>query len=293
MRYLYRPIGLFSLICSSLVPVWGLAQDATAPAKPGSDQISAPHAEHTATIRLNRLKQFDAKLNTDPAELKSVCRYESELSNPAPAKRIALTFDDGPEPGQTQYILETLKRHNIRATFMIGEQATKYPDLVAMVVAAGHHLIGNHSWDHPNFHIISQAEQVEQVQKTEEVLAKELQPRLFRYPYGNSTCTTNELLHAQGYKIIGWHVDSCDWAFDRNGTVDQKEAATCGVLPQFQKDYTGHVLSAIRAHDGGIVLMHEIHPNTLRHLDEIITMALKDGYVFGSIDDTEFSQSMR
>ena len=261
---------------------------------PTPEEVAAHHAEHTASIRLHRLSHFEARLNTDPVELHATCRFVSELSTPAPAKRIALTFDDGPESGQTEFILETLKRHNVRATFfMIGEQAKRHPELVAKVLAEGHNLIGNHSWNHPNFHSLGEADQAAEVQRTEDVLTKELQPRLFRYPYGNSTCPTNAMLHSAGYKIVGWHVDSCDWAFDKVGAVGSKEAAICGVLPQFQKDYVGHVLSAIRAHDGGIVLMHEIHPNTLRHLDAIITAALKDGYVFGSIDDSEFSQSMR
>ena len=116
------------------MPALAVAQDARAPA-PASAPLTTPASttpadEHTANIRLHRLKHFDTKLNTEPAELKLVCRYESELSNRAPAKRIALTFDDGPQPGQTEFILETLKRHNIRATFfMIGEHAKKYPEL--------------------------------------------------------------------------------------------------------------------------------------------------------------------
>ena len=84
---------------------------------------------------------------------------------------------------------------------------------------------------------LAEANQAAEVQRTEDLLAGELKPRLFRYPYGNSTCATNEMLHASGYKIVGWHVDSCDWAFDKNGAVGQKEAAICGVLPQFEKDY--------------------------------------------------------
>lgn len=278
---------------SSLLPIWVWAQSlATSP--PAPDEVVAHHVDHTASIRLHRLNHFEARLNTDPAELHAACRFVSELSTPAPAKRVALTFDDGPEPGQTEFILETLKRHKVHATFfMIGEQAKRHPELVAKVLAEGHNLIGNHSWNHPNFHSLGAADQAAEVRRTEDILTRELQPRLFRYPYGNSTCQTNTMLHSAGYKIVGWHVDSCDWAFDKNGAVGPKEAAICGVLPQFQKDYAGHVLSAIRAHDGGIVLMHEIHPNTLRHLDAIITAALKDGYVFGSIDDSEFDQSMR
>ena len=265
---------------------------AVPPAAPASS--AHDHLVDTAKIRLHRLNHLDAKLNTDPAELHAQCRYESEISTAAPARHLALTFDDGPEPGQTELILEVLKRHHVPATFfMIGEQVQKYPELVAQVLADGHHLVANHSWDHPNFHSIDAAEQLQEVAKAEKVLAKDMEHKLFRYPYGNATCQTNNYLHQQGYKIVGWHIDSCDWAFDRTGEVDPKEAATCGVLAPYRKDYVGHVLSAIRAHNGGIVLMHEIHPNTLKKLDEIIQLAQAGGFVFDTIDAADFSSAMR
>jgi peptidoglycan-N-acetylglucosamine deacetylase len=230
----------------------------------------------------------------DPKELHDTCRYESEISTVPPQKKLALTFDDGPEPVQTEYILGVLKKYDVKATFfMVGEMVKKHPELIEKVMAEGHHLVANHSWDHPNFHHISVTNQAQQVNETELAMDKRMGKKLFRYPYGNSTCETNDLLRKQGYKIVGWHIDSCDWAFDKNGTVDAKEAATCGVLRQFHGDYVGHVMSAIRAHNGGIILMHEIHPNTLKKLDEIVRTALEEGYTFDSIDAAEFESSMR
>lgn len=284
-----RIVGLLA----SLLWLTSFAQEArTDSAAPES--LVKPHPVDAATIRLHRLNHFNVKLNTDSAELHARCTYESDISTAPPKKLVVLTFDDGPAPGHTEFILDTLKRHQIRAAFfMIGEQAQRHPELVARVAAEGHHLIGNYSWDHPNFHSIDAAEQALEVEKSEGVLINKMSPRLFRYPYGNSSCETNELLHRNGYKIVGWHIDSCDWAFDKSGIVDAKEAAICGVLPQFHKDYVGHVLSALRAHNGGIILMHEIHPNTLQKLDAIITAALEDGFVFGSLDDPAFAQAMR
>ena len=285
----HRVVGLIA----SVVCLTSFAQEAPTGSPVPADLVR-PHLVDAATIRMHRLNHFNAKLNTDAAELHARCAFASDISTAPPKKLVALTFDDGPAPGHTEFILDTLKRHKIRAAFfMIGEQALRHPELVARVAAEGHHLIGNHSWDHPNFHSIAAAEQQLEVEKSEDVLLKNMTPRLFRYPYGNSSCATNDLLHRSGYKIVGWHIDSCDWAFDKSGVVDAKEAATCGVLPQFHKDYAGHVLSALRAHNGGIVLMHEIHPNTLQKLDAIITAALEDGFVFGSIDDPAFEHAMR
>jgi peptidoglycan-N-acetylglucosamine deacetylase len=266
---------------------------AATPAPPAN---GAPHslAEHQEKIRAHRMQRLADKLSIEPKVLKESCRYESDISTPPPRKRVALTFDDGPEPGQTELILATLSRYGIRATFfMIGEKVERHPHLVAAVAAGGHHLVANHSWNHPNFHSISPELQAQELLKGEQALGTLLQNKLFRYPYGNSTCETNALLKERGYKTVGWHVDSCDWAFDRNGSVDAKEAMECGVLPQYRGDYVGHVLSAVRAHHGGIILMHEIHPNTIKDLDQIIKGILADGYAFGSIDEDAFSESLR
>ena len=256
--------------------------------------VEHPHEEEVANIRKHHLKRLDERLNTDPGVLHQTCRYESEISTSPPKKRVALTFDDGPEPGQTELILAILKKYDIPAAFfMIGRKAKQYPELVAKVRSAGHQIIGNHSWDHPNFHEIGVAEQAEEVLRNEALLAGDLQPKLFRYPYGNSTCETNELVRARGYRIVGWHIDSCDWAFDKNGTVDVREAISCGVLAQYHDDYVGHVLSAARARNGGIILMHEIHPNTLKKLEGIVSQMISDGYVFGTILDADFQSSLR
>lgn len=281
-------IGILSL------PVSSAETTQQAPAAVQSAPAEHSLERESAAIRKHHLKRLDDRLTIPAHQLHESCRYESEVSTHPPAKRVALSFDDGPEPGQTEYILETLKKHGISAGFfLVGSKVQKHPELVAMIAASGHNVIGNHSWDHPNFHEIDAREQAGEVNKTEEVLAKQLKPKLFRYPYGNSSCETNELLHSRDYQIVGWHVDSCDWAFDRNGSVDAKEALSCGVLPQNTRDFVEHVLSSVRAHNGGIVLMHEIHPHTLRHLDEIITRLEKDGFSFISLTDPSLSTSLR
>lgn len=255
---------------------------------------SHSHEEETAKIRKLHLKRLNDRLTIEPGILQQNCRYESDIQTRPPKKRVAFTFDDGPEPGQTEYILEVLKKYEISAAFfMIGKKAQEYPELVAKVHAAGHQIIGNHSWDHPNFHEIGTSEQAEQVLRNEAILANDLQPKLFRYPYGNSTCETNQFVRSRGYKIVGWHIDSCDWAFEKTGSVDIKEAISCGVLPHDYNDYVGHVISAARARNGGIILMHEIHPNTIKKLEEIVLQLRAEGFAFGTILDDDFQPSMR
>ena len=291
---LNRALLLTTLLLSPVV----FAHAAEEPLPAAAPALHAPvdqgAGEHRAAIRANRLQHLSDRINGDPQASREHCRYESEITTPPPPQRVALTFDDGPEPGQTEHILEVLERHQVPATFfMIGEKAKRHPDLVAAVQRSGHHLIGNHSWHHPNFHTIAVDVQAREVRDTEATLGAALNPKLFRYPYGNSSCETNTLLKTEGYQTAGWHVDSCDWAFDANGSVDSKEALECGVLPAYRKDYVGHVLSALRAHRGGIVLMYEIHPNTLKSLEAIIEALIAAGYTFGALNDEGFAASLR
>ena len=295
MNYRYQSIFFLFPARFTLVSLfWLNTVWAQVPTTPSLDAEAAHHAADTAAIRKHHIERLDARLSTETSALHASCRYESDIATSPPPRHIALTFDDGPEPGQTEHILDVLHRTGVPATFfLIGEQAARHPELVRKVQAAGIHQIGNHSWDHPNFHSIPAQEQAQEVMKTADLLAPIVSQKYFRYPYGNASCETNNLLHATGYQIVGWHIDSCDWAFDKEGKVDFKEAATCGVLAQYRADFVGHVLSAIRAHNGGILLMHEIHPNTLKKLEEIILAAQAEGFTFDTIDSPLFQNSMR
>ncbi len=278
------------IACAALVCDSSAADLQAASAAP----LFSPPAEEIAQIRHHHIKRLVERLTVEPGELERSCKYESEIATAPPINRIALTFDDGPVPGGTEHILNVLKKYGISATFfMIGQKAAQHPELVAKVRAAGHLVIANHSWSHPNFHDISTAAQTEEFLRDDAIVTLSNPVKLFRYPYGNSTCETNTLVHLHGYQIVGWHIDSCDWAFEKNGKVDAKEAISCGVLPQYRDDYVGHVVSAARARRGGIILMHEIHPRTLSALESVIQQLIASGFVFGSIVDPEFRTSLR
>jgi len=245
-------------------------------------------------IRLHRFNHLQDKSEANQDALKDQCRYESEVSTAPPKGKVILSFDDGPNPQQTPYILDILAKHNVPGSFfLVGHRVKQHPNLVEKILATRTHVIGNHSWDHPNFHEITPEEQIDEVLKTKEVLPSPIGQLFFRYPYGNSTCDANKFIHQQGYKIVGWHIDSCDWAFDSHGFVDSKEALSCGVLPQNTHNFVNHVVSSIRAHNGGILLMHEIHPSTVRQLEEIVIQLKNSGFIFTTVEDSAFSPVMR
>lgn len=123
----------------------------------------------------------------------------------------ALTFDDGPHPVYTPYLLKILEKHQAKATFfMVGEAAQQYPEIVRSVYQAGH-IIGNHSWDHPNLKKIkSRWKRLRQLWACARATAPYCH-RLFRPPFGahNAQVGFDALLFQ--YKVILWSKSVQDW----------------------------------------------------------------------------------
>jgi peptidoglycan/xylan/chitin deacetylase (PgdA/CDA1 family) len=128
---------------------------------------------------------------------------------------VALTFDDGPDPLYTPRLLDLLAAHRARATFfMIGARADRHPELVARVAAEGH-VIGNHSWDHPSFPLISGEERREQVRACARAISPYDQ-QLFRPPYGHQDLASWLDISQMGYRAVAWKIDAGDWE-ERDG----------------------------------------------------------------------------
>jgi peptidoglycan/xylan/chitin deacetylase (PgdA/CDA1 family) len=275
------------------LPQPSVAGPAVAP--PASAPASSAHAHaHAADIRTARVRSLAEQMNRPTEELTQSCRFESDIATPPAAGLVALSFDDGPEPGATQAILALLDKHQIPAAFfLIGAKAERHPELAALIQAHPLALVGNHSWSHPNFHDIPVARQSAELSRSDTALAALQSPKLFRYPFGNASCESNAQLQALGYRIVGWHVDSCDWAFDKTGSVDAHEAKICGVDRSHREHFVDHVVAAVKARRGGIVLMHEIHPNTLAQLETLITRLRAEGFAFAPLTHPGFLPSLR
>lgn len=129
-------------------------------------------------------------------------------------KRIALTFDDGPNPTYTEEILDILDQYGIKATFfVIGQNVGYYPELVAEEVDRGHE-IGNHTYHHIRCtNVKTQDELIDELQLTEDAIyeAAEYHPKLFRPPEGRYDDKTAKTAEALDYNVIIWTVDTCDW----------------------------------------------------------------------------------
>jgi peptidoglycan/xylan/chitin deacetylase (PgdA/CDA1 family) len=230
-------------------------------------------------MRASRLAQKSHAKKAD------ACRFISEISQPPPEKTVVLTIDDGPNTKANRFLLDLLNKYQIKATFfVVGSRLPDHQQQVKELLEEGH-MLANHSFSHANFHKISHVKQRAEIEKTDELISEFVDYKIARYPYGNSTCYANDEFHRLGYKILGWHVDSCDWAYNATGSVSEKDADICGVSRKNRKNYVGHVLDSVRKKNGGIILIHENQPNTLQQLETILKTLLEEGYSFVNLDD--------
>ncbi|MXN91268.1 polysaccharide deacetylase family protein [Flavobacterium sp. Sd200] len=186
---------------------------------------------------------------------------------PAQNKTVYLTFDDGPVPEATPWVLNVLRQHNIKATFFcIGHNIEKHPDTFMQVVADGH-IIGNHTFNHLNGWQNTFKTYIENFKKCEAVIEgrQVVNSKLFRPPYGKIKTAQAKAVRQMGYKIIMWDVLSAD--FDQTITPQQcLQNVINNVAP------------------GSIIIFHDSIKASanLRHaLPEAIKHLKEKGYEFG------------
>ena len=154
--------------------------------------------------------------------------------------KIYLTFDDGPTPAITNWVLSELEKHNAKATFFcIGDNIKKYPGIFTSIISGGHS-VGNHTQNHLlGWHTANKTyfENVQQCQ-TEITSFENQEHKIFRPPYGKIKPSQSRFLRNLGYKIIMWDVIS----FDFDKTIS-KEKCLQNVLKN--------------ARQGSIVVFHD------------------------------------
>ncbi len=130
-------------------------------------------------------------------------------------KSLYLTFDDGPTPEVTEYVLNELKKFNAKATFFcIGKNVKCYHRLYEQILHDGHS-VGNHTFNHLNGFTTRNREYIENIQHA----AAHIHSNLFRPPYGKIKSSQGRELIKQGYKIIMWDIISGD--FDKKTTPEK------------------------------------------------------------------------
>lgn len=127
---------------------------------------------------------------------------------------VYLTFDDGPIPQVTPWVLDQLKAHNAKATFFcIGDNIRKHPEIYRSILEQGHS-VGNHTFHHKNGRETSAADYLNEVQLAEAVMeatASFPSHKLFRPPYGRLTAAQSKGVQAMGYEVVMWDILSADF----------------------------------------------------------------------------------
>ncbi len=183
-------------------------------------------------------------------------------------KTIALTIDAAWQDDKTPFILETLKKYNIKATFFLcGFWAEDYPEQVKQIHDAGHQ-IGNHSATHPHMNKLSAQQIVDELKKFDDCLESIIGQRstIFRAPYGEYNDNVIKTVRNAGYEVIQWDIDTIDWKEERSA---QQILDT--VLPKLK--------------DGSIILCHNNGYKIETYLPTLLETALKQGYRFVTIDE--------
>jgi len=179
-------------------------------------------------------------------------------------KRVALTFDDGPDAKVTPQILTTLKKYDAKATFfMVGKNVSRNTAIVKQVYEAGHE-IGNHTSNHKKITSLSIAGVKQEVNGTSNAIYTAIgqYPTVFRPPYG---ATNDQVRSIMTIPSILWSIDTLDW---KHHNPDK-------------------ILASVKASvkDGSIILMHDIHQTTANGLDNVLLYLQKQGYEFVTVSD--------
>lgn len=179
-------------------------------------------------------------------------------------KRVALTFDIGYVPFNTER-MKMLAERGIQATFfVVGDSMSRHPDVIHDILWYDHEL-GNHSWSHNNMQKMNAAEVIDELQKTEAAVRaanpKATTKPFFRAPFGAINDTIVKAAQSEGYYVIGWTVDSSDWV---DGATPDKvyNWVTKNVCP------------------GAIIVMHDINAANYTALPRIIDYLVEQGYTF-------------
>ena len=174
---------------------------------------------------------------------------------------VALTFDDGPER-YTEELLDILRARQARATFyVLGQQVAKYPETTKRIVADGHTL-GNHTYHHPDLATLDSNEAFLEISQTQRLIHETTgrYPLTYRPPFGSKRDISPYPLDQ-----VLWSQDTLDWRV-RNTEIIAKRA-----------------VEGVEA--GAIILLHDIYPETVRAIPQIIDTLRERGFVLVSVED--------
>lgn len=206
-------------------------------------------------------------------------KYHAYFVDDSGEKNIYLTFDNGYEQGYTAKVLDVLKQENVSATFFVtGHYVEEEPELVKRMVDEGH-IVGNHSYHHPDFTILDKAAMKKELESLEKLVADITDQKdmvYLRPPRGMFNEQTLQWAEELGYIHIFWSVAFNDWNVNR-----QKG---------WQYAYD-QIMEQI--HPGAIILLHTVSSDNAHALEKVIRALKEEGYTFKSLDDLVFKDMIK
>ena len=202
----------------------------------------------------------------------ALSRYDAAFLGDTNQKVLYLTFDAGYENGFTPQILDVLKKHQVPAAFfLVGNYLEREPDLVRRMTEEGH-IVGNHTWSHPDMSKIQKKEdfsrELKQVEdQYREITGQDLK-RYYRPPQGIYSEENLQMAKELGYRTVFWSLAYVDWNNDAQPT---SEEAFSKLLP--------------RTHDGAVILLHSTSQTNAAILEELLIRWKEQGYTFGTLDE--------
>lgn len=209
---------------------------------------------------------------TGNATMEELKKYNTYFCGEGEEKVIYLTFDCGYENGNTEPILDALKKHNAQATFfVVGHFLESAPDIVKRMVEDGH-TVGNHTYHHPDMSKISdmssfQKEMADVASLFQEITGTKLS-MYYRPPQGKYSTSNLQMAKELGYSTFFWSLAYVDWNQDDQPTHEQA----------FEK-------LTKRIHPGAIVLLHSTSKTNGEIMDELLTKWEEMGYTFRPLSD--------
>ena len=199
-------------------------------------------------------------------------RYDAAYLGDTSEKVLYLTFDAGYENGCTAQILDTLKKHNIKAAFfLVGNYIQRNADLVRRMVQEGH-TVGNHTMHHPDMSKLSDfnafSRELSDLAELYEQTVGQPMPRYYRPPQGIYSEENLKMAQQLGYRTVFWSLAYVDW---NNDAQPSREQALSKLLP--------------RTHPGAVVLLHSTSKTNAEILDELLTKWEEAGYRFGTVEE--------
>ena len=190
-------------------------------------------------------------------------------------KMVAITLDDGPHKTLTERAMNAFEKYNGRGTFFeLGQNMNLYPDIVKSVYERGHE-IASHTYQHAQLTKLDATALDEEIKKTQDACFKATgtEPTLVRPPYGAKNDAVKSAFNTYGLSMILWDGDTEDWRYSKATDGAQ---IVCNNIIRDAKAKTG---------DGNIVLIHDIHENSVAGLEMALDQLSKEGYQFVTVSD--------